>query len=139
MALAARHVVRDDDAVADHAPGHARAERDDLADDLVAQDGRHPGPGVDDLRDVGAAEPAALEAQEGLAVADRRPREVLRPDAAGSAEDGRFHRLASAGGAPTPRRPAARTATFIGSPRRRGGARRPSSARRSRASGGSVR
>src|SRR5439155_220999 len=103
-AIAARHVMGGDDTVADSAARHARAEADDLADHLVAQHERRRGRRVHDLRDVRAAEAAAQEAQQHLAVADRRAGPLLGDELPVSAVNRGSHQLASPAAA-------ARTAT----------------------------
>src|SRR5262245_1222076 len=72
-AATTRHGLCRDNPIARRIRRHAAADRRHLADDLVAEDRRDASRRVDDLRDVRAAEPAALETQQELAVAGRRP------------------------------------------------------------------
>ena len=83
--------MRRDHAVADRVARHAGAERGHLAHDFVTEDRGHAGRGVDDLRDVGAAEPAALQAHEDLAGTDRGYRPVLGDQPTAATIDGGLH------------------------------------------------
>ena len=95
VAGAAGHVVGGDDAVADRTLGDARAERRHLAHHLVAEHDGYPRARVPDLGEVRAAEAAAHEAQEHVALTERGARPVLADEPAALAEDGGLHRLGS--------------------------------------------
>ena len=82
MALTARHVVGDHDTIAHIEAGPARPGLDDVADHLVAEDRRAARRGRRDLRDIGAAQPAAAHPQQQLAGANGRPRQLDGNDAA---------------------------------------------------------
>ena len=93
LAAAAGEERLDRGAIADPPPGDALAHRVDHADELVAE--RHPGAhaiglGVEDV-EVGAAEPAGLDAQAHLAGARLGHRDLLRPHLAPAAVDASEH------------------------------------------------
>src|SRR5437773_1822013 len=91
VTAAARNGVRRHHPVAEGVARHAGAEGRHLAHDLVTQDRGPAGRRVDDLRDVGAAEPAALQAQEDLARTDRGYRPVLGDQPTAATIDGGLH------------------------------------------------
>ena len=90
VALEARRVVRDRDAIA----GSERGVRVRLFDDaghLVAEDLARRGGSVRELGDVGAAEPAHLDAHEDLAGCAPRKRRLLDSDRRGGVIAGGSH------------------------------------------------
>jgi len=80
-ALHARHVVRDEDPVADAVIAGAHADRRDLAGDLVPEHERRFFNAVP-FHDVGAADAARLDAHQELARPDRRHRHLFEPHVA---------------------------------------------------------
>ena len=111
----ARHVMGDGDPIAQGEAAGPGPDLDDLADHLVAEDGRGARAGRHDLRDIRATESATADADQKLTGADGRPGPRLHAEPALVAEDDGVQAAAPQPGAPWPKRACAQQRNAIAS------------------------